>query len=92
VFEICGFSQPVSSYRITDFRDDNELLAAWGTIYRSGFRWQSSWGDWHEVSTAKHPTMEAADAQARDMALSSGYYAPKWYEFWRIGEAPLPAL
>jgi hypothetical protein len=84
-------SAPVSSYIIHDFRDDRELIETWGgAIYRRYFRWQSGWGDWHEVITAKHPTRQAADVHAREMALSSGYLAPRWFEFWRWGETSLP--
>lgn len=84
-----GFN-PVYQYIHWDFRDDAELLAQWGVIYRRSFKFQKGWGDWCEAVTAKHPTAEDADAQAREMVLSMGYSPPKWYEFWRIGELPLP--
>lgn len=79
-------------YVVNDFRDDYALIREWGQVCRREFIWHPEWGRASHVVSAKHPTMEAADAQARQMALSSGYYPPKWFEFWRWNEKPLPGL
>jgi hypothetical protein len=74
-----------------DFREDYELLAKWGQIVRKEFHWQSRWGYEHAVVSGKHPTGEAANDEARRMALAAGYRAPRWYEWWRWHEEPLPS-
>ena len=84
-----GASVPSGDW-VADFRDDYELIRQWGQVCRRTFRWQPSWGDWQLVYTGKHPTPEAANAEARRMALAAGYRAPKWWEFWRFSEEPLP--
>jgi hypothetical protein len=83
-------ANPGSSYVVHDFRDDHDLLSEWGQVCRCEFRWQPSWGDTSTVLSAKHPTPEAASAEARRMALQSGYRAPHRWEFWRWHERPLP--
>lgn len=86
-----GHTWTPTSYRIIDFRGDEELLTEWGEICRRQFVWHPRWGDTYEVVSAKHPTADAANAEAREMALKSGYNAPKWWQFWRYSEAALPA-
>lgn len=87
---LAGHAQPVEVYRIIDFRDDIALLDQWGQVCRSEFRWQPEWGVVHLVASAKHPTPAAANAEAARLALSSGYAVPRWWEFWRWTEGPLP--
>ncbi len=87
---LSGMGQIGYSYIVHDFRDDETLLKQWGQICRREFRWQPTWGDVHLVASAKHPTPEAANAEARRLALESSYAAPRWWHFWRWTEDPLP--
>lgn len=81
---------PTMAYWITDFRSDDDLLKEWGQVCRRKFAWQRGWGDWAAVMSAKHPTAQAANSEARRLALESGYREPRWYEIWRWWETPLP--
>jgi hypothetical protein len=75
---------------IHDFRDDYSLLREWGAVCRREFIWEPYWGILYRVVSAKHATPEAANEQARSMALEAGYREPRWYEFWRWSEDKLP--
>lgn len=87
---LVGGQPPFHAYWITDFRSDYDLLQVWKQVCRRRFAWQRGWGDWLVVMSAKHPTPDAANAEARKLALMSGYREPKWFEVWRWWETPLP--
>jgi hypothetical protein len=95
-YELFGFpfggppGPSLYTMRVVDFREDQRLLEAWGQIWRREFHWQAEWGYEHAVLSGKHPTPEAANAEARRFALEAGYVAPRWFEFWRWSEDPLP--
>lgn len=88
---LVGDTWSKQTYGITDFRSDSELIAQWGQVCRRTFKWQPGCGNHYEVYSAKCPTPSEANAQVRRLALECGYVAPKWWEFWRMGESPLPA-
>lgn len=69
----------------------NELLNKNGIAYRKEIRWQPALGVYCSVSSAFHASAEAADRDAVTAALEAGYYAPKWWQFWRWREPKVGA-
>jgi len=68
------------------------LIKQWGIVYSRDFKWRPDMNSEITVRSARHPTAEAADRDAREQALAFGYQPPKWWQFWRWGEYPLPSV
>jgi hypothetical protein len=73
-----------------DTEEDDRLLPLWGVIHRRHFSWSPRPGETLSVSSGKHQTAEVANAEAREIALAMGYTPPRWRQWWRWGERPLP--
>ena len=67
-----------------------ELVKEWGALYYTNFTWHTSYDSTATVRCGPFRTPEEGHGWARDAALRSGYRSPKWWEYWRWGEMPLP--
>jgi len=72
--------------------DVAHLIKQWGIVHSREFTWRPDTNSKITVRSARHPTAEAADRDAREQALAFGYQPPKLWQFWRWGEYPLPSV
>lgn len=60
------------------------------TWYHGALVWHPGIGLTYSVQSGPFLTRREADEMTVRQALQLGYTAPKWWEFWRWGERPLP--
>jgi len=73
-----------------DHEETSRSMGQPGILHSRAFTWQPDMASTITVHSGKYPTPEDADRDCREQALALGYQPPRWWQFWRRGEYPLP--